>query len=51
MYAGLQEKYRTHSREVLIWAEEEMRAGLKDFARYERFAKDVEKNRQTILTS
>jgi len=50
MYAGLQEKYRSHSIEVLIWAEEEKRAGLNDFASYERFAKDVEKNRQAILS-
>jgi len=48
MYAGAQECYRTHSKEVLAWAEAEGGKGLTDFVRYELFAKDVVNNRRKI---
>jgi hypothetical protein len=49
MYAGRKEHHREHAREVLAQAEEEQAAGLTEFARYQRFAADVENNRRAIL--
>jgi hypothetical protein len=49
MYAGLQKKYYSNSSDVLAWLEEEKHAGLMEFARYERFAGEVKRNRQVTL--
>jgi hypothetical protein len=48
LYAGLPETYGTHAAGVLAWAEEERRAGLNNHVRYERFARDVEHNREEM---
>lgn len=48
MYAGRRDHYQSHSAEVLAQAEEERKAGLTDFAQYQRFAAGVESNRQAI---
>jgi 2-polyprenyl-3-methyl-5-hydroxy-6-metoxy-1,4-benzoquinol methylase len=49
MYAGRQEQYGSHAKNVEAWAEEERGVGLNTFTRYDRFAADVKNNRQAIL--
>lgn len=49
MYAGRPAYYGIHAQEVLTLAEEERRRGFNDIARYEQFARDVERNRTAIV--
>ena len=49
MYAGPKEHYREHGRDVLAQAEEERKAGMTEFSRYQKFAADVQNNRQAIV--
>lgn len=49
LYAGLPERHGGHAQHVVAWAEEERRAGLSEYGRYEQFARDVEYNRREIL--
>ncbi|MGE0126700.1 MAG: class I SAM-dependent methyltransferase [Blastocatellales bacterium] len=49
MYAGLQAHRERHAPEIEAWVEEERRAGMSDFARYEKLAADVAGNRRDIL--
>ncbi len=49
IYAGLQERFKNHSDDVLEWEREERSAGLTEFARYERFAAKVERSRRALL--
>lgn len=49
IYAGLQERFKNQCDEVLRWESEEQRAGLTDFASYERFSAKVEGSRRTLL--
>jgi hypothetical protein len=49
MYAGWEEVHGDHAQDVLVAVEEEFRAGLAEFARYERFAADVRDNRRAIV--
>jgi hypothetical protein len=49
MYAGRQEKHGSHATDVLDWADEERKAGLTEYARYERFADQVRGNRRALL--
>ncbi len=50
IYAGLRDRYGHHAKEALALVEEEIGAGLTVFARYERFAADVEQNRQALVS-
>jgi SAM-dependent methyltransferase len=50
IYAGLRDRYGNHAQEALTLAEEEIDAGLTEFARYERFAADVEQNRRALVS-
>jgi hypothetical protein len=49
IYAGRWESYKDHSQDVIALAEAERDAGFTEFARYARFAADVEDNRLAIL--
>jgi hypothetical protein len=49
MYAGLSERFEQHAVEVAAWVEEERRAGMTDFARYQQLAADVAANRQALV--
>jgi hypothetical protein len=49
MYAGRVEKYPNHAPDVLATMEQERKANLTSFARYEKFAADVAANRQALL--
>lgn len=49
IYARPRERARGHAASVLAGAEEERKGGLTDFARYERFAADVQRNRAMLL--
>ncbi|MCG3160254.1 MAG: hypothetical protein JMDDDDMK_01323 [Acidobacteria bacterium] len=49
MYAGLREKHKRHAAEIDNWVEDERRAGMSDFARYEKLAADVAANRQSLV--
>src|SRR6185369_10037377 len=47
--AGLRELFERQSEEVDTWIEEERRAGMTDFTRYQRLAADVAENRQALI--
>lgn len=49
MYAGSKTDYPAHAEAVLAEAKEEERQGLTTFPRYEKFAADVEANREALL--
>jgi hypothetical protein len=48
MFAGLRARYERHAPEIESWVKEERRAGMSDFARYEKLAADVATNRRAI---
>ena len=50
MYAGFPETYGNHSADVLANIQEEQQHGLFDLGRYEKFAKEVQKNREALLS-
>jgi hypothetical protein len=49
MYAGLRKRHEGRAAEIEAMIEEERRAGMSDFARYEKLAADVCDNRRDIL--
>ncbi len=49
MHAGHAEVYRTHSAQVLDWAEEEKSKGFTSFERFEQLARSVERSRESLL--
>jgi len=50
VYFGLRDRHVNHGKEVLALVEEEVRAGLTQFGRYERFAAEVEQNRRRLVS-
>ena len=50
MYAGNPQKFGDHSPQVRSWAELERSNGFTNFSRYQRFANQVYKNRQNLLS-
>src|SRR5262249_13762991 len=49
MYAGLHRGHEPRAAELETMIEEERRAGMSDFARYEKLTSDVDANRRDIL--
>ena len=49
MYAGRPEHYGGHGQAILDWAREEQQQGMTSFARYERFAAEVQESRRALL--
>lgn len=50
MYAGLKSQHGDHSSDAMAMIEEEKRAGMSNFATYEKLALDVADNRRAILS-
>lgn len=48
MYAGLKERHKEHTKDVLILAEMEREKGITGLNRFVRFAEDVKENRQAV---